>query len=830
MRKFQKQQAVEVIAAIEKSHESFRRRLEAGDSTGAMEELAVCQGDAIGLGNLIEETEGEECRAVHLTEEYCELVYQLYKAVESGQELKPSQAIRKMKKFLIRLENAIKYEIKQRIEAVFLPYKASMWDSLESVWQAADADTECNAYVIPIPYYDKNPDGSVREMHYEGGQYPEYVPITDYRVYEFDKRRPDYIFIHNPYDNTNFITSVNPFFYSSNLKKYTDCLVYIPYFILEEGDSNHRFKLIDVEDFCFAPGVFQADKVILQSEKMKASYRKALTKVSRDQEEAQKYWENKLSGIGSPKEDKIAGRGKGELTIPSEWMEIIRRKDGSWKNIVFYNTSIGTLLQYNEQMLNKMRDVFRFFQDNQDTMALLWRPHPLMKATIESMRPQLKKEYTKIVEEYREDGWGIYDESADLDRAIILSDLYYGDWSSVVPLVKKAKKISIIQNVRKTVQKTAENKLYEMLSASSCAVLDKKLLFYTRLGDLAELNLETGKLDYIPNKTDDLDTRSVFQIENKFYRLDNESAKITDIASGVEFYLEEAAESSAHIRFAEKYNSFLYVLYGDGLLFLEIDVNNKSYRHMNLKKKLEDSADLKKVDCSFRYGGLHENKIYIQENENGYILCYELDADRWEIYRPPSKIGSIQHIACKGDMIFLLNYKNEIYRWFPQDERIELIWSSEQYQNTKQYFGRIHICKDRLILLPWRNGSDIVFLDYKKGRADLYEDYPKGFGYVLNDLYKYVIYTETEQAVYYPMRSSNYFLCISKETGTLNWIKPIMPDKELVLKKFKSSCSKKRIQTEIAPLNDYISAVNKGEGKDKKDPCVGEKIWREIKG
>ena len=41
-------------------------------------------------------------------------------------------------------------EIKREI--VFLPYKASMWDSLDTIWRAAVADKEhCNAYVVPIP-------------------------------------------------------------------------------------------------------------------------------------------------------------------------------------------------------------------------------------------------------------------------------------------------------------------------------------------------------------------------------------------------------------------------------------------------------------------------------------------------------------------------------------------------------------------------------------------------------------------------------------------------------------------------------------------------------
>ena len=46
-----------------------------------------------------------------------------------------------------------------RREVVFLPYKASMWDSLESVWKRYEDDPLVDAYVIPIPYYDKNPDG-----------------------------------------------------------------------------------------------------------------------------------------------------------------------------------------------------------------------------------------------------------------------------------------------------------------------------------------------------------------------------------------------------------------------------------------------------------------------------------------------------------------------------------------------------------------------------------------------------------------------------------------------------------------------------------------------
>lgn len=111
------------------------------------------------------------------------------------------------------IQNGIK-DMPERVEAVFLPYKASMWDSLESVWVAADEDESCDAYVIPIPYYDKNPDGSFKEMHYEAEEYPGYVPVTHYDEYDFQKHHPDMIFIHNPYDEYNHVTSVHPFLFT----------------------------------------------------------------------------------------------------------------------------------------------------------------------------------------------------------------------------------------------------------------------------------------------------------------------------------------------------------------------------------------------------------------------------------------------------------------------------------------------------------------------------------------------------------------------------------------------------------------------------------------
>lgn len=443
MRRTQKKMALEHVRTQYQALDQIRKFIEKNDTAAAMDLLGLCQQGAIELGPLIEQTEGEASPSIRLLEIYCEEIYKIYEQLQAG--IDGGHAYQILRKRLIQIENSIRNDIAERIEVVFLPYKASMWDSMESIWKAAKEDENCDTFVIPIPYFDKNPDGSFREEHWEGGLYPDDVPITGYRDYDFEKRRPDMIFIHNPYDQCNYVTSVHPFFYSENLKQFTNQLVYIPYFILNEISPDNPIAVQSVKHLCNLPAVVNADQVIVQSEAMRQIYINVMSELAG--EKTRNSWEKKILGIGSPKVDKILNTKKEELSIPGEWMERIRRPDGTWKKIVLYNTGVTALLESGPQMLLKMQSVFRTFRENRAEMTLLWRPHPLIQATISSMRPQLWEEYQKIVKQYLAEGWGIYDETADMDRAVCLCDGYYGDWSSIVQLCQKAGKQMMLQNV-----------------------------------------------------------------------------------------------------------------------------------------------------------------------------------------------------------------------------------------------------------------------------------------------------------------------------------------------------------------------------------------------
>ena len=640
MRNAQKQEVLDCIESLHQAHEEIKNALNGGNYSLVQNMLGQCQEFAVSLGENIEKLEGQGHATVACLEEYCETLYHVYEELGSG-AAGSGKIYKKLQRQLLRVESSAKNDIRVRKEVVFLPYKASMWDSLESVWKAADEDPDCDAYVIPIPYYDKNPNGSFGEMHYEGGQYPEYVPVVPYASYDFEKRRPDMIFIHNPYDECNYVTSVEPFFYSKNLKQFTGKLVYIPYFVLGEVKPDDRQAVDGMKHFCLVPGVMNADKVVVQSEDMRQVYINVLAEAAGEQTRG--YWEEKILGLGSPKVDKVLNTKREDLEIPEEWLRIIRKPDGSWKKIILYNTSVSALLQHNEKMLEKIRDVLRVFLENRDEVALLWRPHPLIKATLSSMRPQLWTEYERIVEKYRKEGWGIYDDTVDVDRAICLSDAYYGDGSSVVNLCRKRNMLIVKQDVMYLEKRDLP--VYEQLYARKFFTAMEKVgdvLYFAQItgNKLIQYNMTTRKykIETVfyeePAAEKDL-FFDIVQAKERLYMIPDSANAIYeyDLASG-KMRNYKLKMSDYGIRIQQKFSGA--VVWNDELILIpwrypaiiRFHLKNKSLiyetGYIELIRKLRnDLGDEKPIVCG-RKSCIYQDKLYILLHDTDKIIQYGL--------------------------------------------------------------------------------------------------------------------------------------------------------------------------------------------------------------
>lgn len=438
--------SAEYVAGIADSLEEVLKGL---SNSVAHDVLARMQELAIQIGSTIEDSEGADHVIVKKLESACEVLYQISCSLDETETLKELNVIAKTKKHLfLELKNLftfVKEEIEKNIpiktEILFLPYQVSMWDSLESVWMAAKDDENVETYVVPIPFYDVRPDNSLGALHYEGDKYPDYVSVTPYWQYSIEEREPDVIFFHNPYDGCNSVTRIPEEYYSQNIKRYTNLLVYIPYFVSEEnGPSEHQ---------CYLPGVLFADRVVVQPGSIYEKYCRIYTNVVK-----QNGWEGvlvpaekKFLPLGSPKFDKVLSTTCAIEDLPQEWQKIILKPDGSRKKIILYNLSITPFLQNREQVLKKMDNVFSFFKKNKEELVLLWRPHPLLLNTLDSMLPWLKVEYLERVSRFKEEGWGIYDESPEPNLAMALSDGYYGDDSSLVTTYRELGKPILLQDV-----------------------------------------------------------------------------------------------------------------------------------------------------------------------------------------------------------------------------------------------------------------------------------------------------------------------------------------------------------------------------------------------
>lgn len=431
MRRAVKKQILEIMDTIYSTAEEIM----AGKVTGnlLLDTLAQCQEGAIAVGTSIEESEGEGTEAVEKIEQFCEFLY------HTAQEANKPERMRKLGKALrgkvIDIQNCIKNNVPANLEALFLPYKAAMWDSLESIWLAACEDPDCDPYVVPIPYYDKLPDGSFGNMHYELSEYPDNVPVVSYHTYSIADRKPDMIYIHNPYDEYNAVTSVPPQFFASNLREYTDMLVYVPYFLgVQDKVEAH---------FCVLPGTLYANKVIVESEAIRKIYIEEFKKYCRENhmDASESFIEDKFLALGSPKIDKVLSSKREDFVLPKEWEELIGDK-----KVILYNTHLNGLMGQGEKFLRKVKAVLDCFEQRTD-VVLWWRPHPLSEATVQAMNPALLKEYEDIVEVYRKKAVGIFDDTPELHRAIAVSDAYYGDWSSLVTMYKETGKPIMIQNM-----------------------------------------------------------------------------------------------------------------------------------------------------------------------------------------------------------------------------------------------------------------------------------------------------------------------------------------------------------------------------------------------
>lgn len=394
--------------------------------TDAAERAELCgaaQQGAIKIGERLEEEDAEKyADTVRQLEEYCELIYRLSEKSEVTEE-----DLKVPEETVYRVGETIS-AIKCRIKIVFFPYKAEMWDSLESFFLAARDDPDCDAFLVPIPYFEFDKESNQMVSRYDGARFPASEDPIPYNKFDHTDGSIDIAYVHNPYDDRNLVTSIHPAYYSKELKKYVGKLIYTPYFVTNGLVSDEQKDL---------PVYQNMDYEIIQSEYSKKCCEGL-------------YYYDKILPFGSSKLDLIINKCKQGVDMPEEWKETIGNR-----RTLMLNSSLNDLLYWNETALDKLEYFFELIKGN-EKVAIIWRPHPLYESTLRSMRPELLPRYERIKQRFLDERIGVFDDNPDISDTVALADGYIGSGSSsVINLFAAAgKPVCIFNNmIREAVSK-----------------------------------------------------------------------------------------------------------------------------------------------------------------------------------------------------------------------------------------------------------------------------------------------------------------------------------------------------------------------------------------
>ncbi len=384
--------------------------LSAGDTEGA----TALQQAAIEFGTYIESVYGEGYVTVKILEELCEMAYR----TGEGEELADA-----VDECMSRLSDSVKADIINRRDVVFVPFAAKHWKYMEKLYRHYRDDNNYNVHVVPIPYYYRGWDGAPTNEVFDTGAYPAEVGIEDYRSFNLAEMHPEKIVVQNPFDEWNKVMTIPSEYYSSNIRQYTDELIYIPFFVTADFTSEDGREYVNMDHYVCMPCVINADRVILPSDVLKSTYtEKIMEFVHTDDDAVKDALNSKIvvcpEIVFREDDEDIAG--------------VFNETENGKKTILFY-TTISFLAENGSKAIEKINRVLDLFSENAGKIRVLWVTQGV-REYIGLLDNKVADDFLKAKGRFEDLQIGEYKEDVkrgDNKKYAAACDAYYGDPSSI---------------------------------------------------------------------------------------------------------------------------------------------------------------------------------------------------------------------------------------------------------------------------------------------------------------------------------------------------------------------------------------------------------------
>ena len=417
-----------ITETLIRAHSQAKTGVYSKDTKKVGEILNGCQSLAISLGTYMENNMPESDNIVHMLEEYCESVYMAVTAWDENSALGLNESIK----------NAIgTYFSSKKNEILFLPCKIEWWVSMEKVYDKYLSMTDTDVYVMPLTYILGD-----RLTQVDAGSrndrllFPKDMNIVTEYEYNIASRCPDVIVIQYPYDEWGTTMDVSSFFHSKNLNAYTNELIYVPCFDVDDPLDKEDKTASAIKVMIEQPAVLYADKVVVSSAALKDLYIDTLS----DLTGSRNYWENKIvilddGGKRAPSKDTACA------DIPEEWKSVVGDR-----KILIFGVNGAFLAEHGKAAVEKLRSALGQIEEADRDIACVYCPGRDLDE-MEKIYPKLWQDYAEFADTVRNNKRMIYDHGHCMEKYIDHAAAYYGTAGTMAHKCVNSKKPVMLMNI-----------------------------------------------------------------------------------------------------------------------------------------------------------------------------------------------------------------------------------------------------------------------------------------------------------------------------------------------------------------------------------------------
>lgn len=409
----------DILSMLDQVYVKIRQLFDAGESNAAEQLLIGSKTLIDSLELIVKEKQRYYDASISAFNEYGELI----NCIDSHSI--SEEIIDKIEMLFTELKENIEIN-SERKEVLFLPVKVDWWQTMEPEWRIAVSDERNDVYVMPLLYLEKDFVRDNGEEKNDGNLLPEYVKCTSIEEYDIAKRHPDTVYIQDPYDGYNTMLAVPDYFYSNNLLSFTDELIYVPCYAVDNPESEDDKITSVLRIIVEQPAVYFADRIIVRDEKIKQVYIDILLSITGS--DSMDYWNEKIIVSNSDYSDGMCEYDKGVSERRSQLFKKYNKEYDPGKSILLTQINAAFILQCREKAVDKIESSLSLIKQYNESVLYIISFHESM-----DQLPQLVDD-SKLIrrldilkKSLENDDVIVFDQNRMVEEYLDVIDAYYGN-------------------------------------------------------------------------------------------------------------------------------------------------------------------------------------------------------------------------------------------------------------------------------------------------------------------------------------------------------------------------------------------------------------------